>query len=104
MTLRLMRHPPLWHRRVSACVTPASVSCLMIMRPLDCAVASPSPPQLIADRLSDLLEQRGAGRATAVLAAQVALAWCWTAKRLGNNPHTLVDETRGAFDRVLTSD
>ena len=58
--------------------------------------------QQIADTLSDLLIHRGSDEATAVLAGQVALACYQTAKRLGNNPHTLVDETRAAFRRVLT--
>jgi hypothetical protein len=36
------------------------------------------------------------------LAGQIALACYQTAKRLGNNPRTLVDETQAAFRRVLT--
>jgi AcrR family transcriptional regulator len=59
--------------------------------------------QLIADKLSDLLIQRGGDRTTAVFAGQIALACYWIARRLGNNPHTLVDETRAAFERVLTA-
>ena len=58
--------------------------------------------QQIADKLSDLLIHRGSDQATALFAGQVALACYQTAKRLGNNPHTLVDETRAAFRRVLT--
>jgi AcrR family transcriptional regulator len=58
--------------------------------------------QQIADKLSDLLIHRGSDKATAVFAAQVALACYQTAKRLGNNPHTLVDETQAAFGRVFT--
>ena len=58
--------------------------------------------QQIADKLSDLLIHRGSDEATALLAGQVATACYQTAKRLGNNPHTLVDETRAAFGRVLT--
>jgi AcrR family transcriptional regulator len=58
--------------------------------------------QQIADKLSDLLIHRGSDEATAVFAGQVAVACYQTAKRLGNNPHTLVDETRAAFRRVLT--
>jgi AcrR family transcriptional regulator len=58
--------------------------------------------QQIADRLSDLLIHRGSDEATAVFAAQVALACYQTAKRLGNNPHTLLDETRAAFRQALT--
>src|SRR3984957_15160474 len=58
--------------------------------------------QQTADKLSDLLIPRGSDEATAVFAGQVAVACYQTAKRLGNNPHTLVDETRAAFRRVLT--
>ena len=59
--------------------------------------------QQIADKLSDLLIHRGSDEATALFAGQIALACYQTAKRLGNNnPHTLVDETRAAFRRVLT--
>jgi AcrR family transcriptional regulator len=58
--------------------------------------------QQIADKLSDLLIHRGSGEATAVFAAQIALACYQTAKRLGNNPHTLTDETQAAFRRVFT--
>jgi AcrR family transcriptional regulator len=58
--------------------------------------------QQIGDKLSDLLIRRGSDEATAVLAGQIALACYLTAKRLGNDPHTLVDETRAAFSRVLT--
>ena len=58
--------------------------------------------QQIAGKLSDLLIHRGSDEATALFAGQVALACYQTAKRLGNNPHTLVDETRAAFRRVLT--
>jgi len=58
--------------------------------------------QQIAGKLSDLLIHRGSDEATAVFAAQVALACYQTARRLGNNPHTLVDETRAAFRRAFT--
>jgi AcrR family transcriptional regulator len=58
--------------------------------------------QQIADNLSDLLVRRGSDEATARLAGQIALACYQTARRLGNNPRTLVDETRTAFRRVLT--
>jgi AcrR family transcriptional regulator len=58
--------------------------------------------QQIADKLSELLIHRGADDATAVLAGQVALACYQTAKRLGNNPHTLVDDTRDAIRQALT--
>jgi AcrR family transcriptional regulator len=57
--------------------------------------------QQIADKLSELLVRRGADGATAVLAGQIALACYQTARRLGNEPHTLVDETRGALRRTL---
>ena len=58
--------------------------------------------QQIADKLSDLLIHRGTDKATAIFAAQVALACYQTAKRLANNPRTLVDETQAAFGRALT--
>jgi AcrR family transcriptional regulator len=57
--------------------------------------------QQFADRLSDILVHRGSDEATAVLAGQVAIACYQIAKRLGNDPHTLVDETRAAFSQVL---
>jgi AcrR family transcriptional regulator len=55
----------------------------------------------VADKLSELLIRRGADKATAVLAAQIALACYQTARRLGNDPRTLVDETQGALRRAL---
>src|SRR5215469_6398791 len=58
--------------------------------------------QQIADKLSDLLIHRGTDKATALLAAQVALACYQTAKRLATNPRTLVDETQAALRRALT--
>ena len=58
--------------------------------------------QHIADKLSGLLIHRGTDEATAIFAAQVALACYQTAKRLGNNPRTLVDETQAAYRRALT--
>jgi AcrR family transcriptional regulator len=58
--------------------------------------------QQTADKLSDLLIHRGTDEATALFAGQVAVACYQTAKRLGNNPHTLVDETQAAFRRLLT--
>lgn len=57
--------------------------------------------QQFADRLSELLIHRGSDEATARFAAQIAVACYQTAKCLGNNPRTLVDETRAAFGRVL---
>lgn len=58
--------------------------------------------QQIADKLSELLIHRGSDRATAVFAAQVALACYQTARVLANNPHTLADDTQAAFSRALT--
>ena len=58
--------------------------------------------QQIADRLSDLLIHRGSDQATAIFAAQVALACYQAARRLANNPHTLEDDTRAALSRALT--
>jgi AcrR family transcriptional regulator len=54
------------------------------------------------DKLSELLIRRGSDEATAVLAGQIALACFQTARRLGNNPLTLVDDTRTAVNRALT--
>jgi len=58
--------------------------------------------QQIADKLSDLLIHRGSDEATALFAAQVALACYQTARHLGNDPHTLVDQTQAAFRALLT--
>jgi AcrR family transcriptional regulator len=58
--------------------------------------------QQIAGKLSDLLIHRGSDEATALFAGQIALACYQTARRLANNPHTLVGETRTAFKRALT--
>ena len=58
--------------------------------------------QQIADNLSDLLIYRGTSEVTARFAAQVALACYQTAKRLGNDPHTLADNTGEAFKWALT--
>jgi AcrR family transcriptional regulator len=58
--------------------------------------------QQIADKLSNLLIHRGCDEAIAVFAGQIALACYQTARRLGNNPRSLVDETQAAFGRVLT--
>jgi AcrR family transcriptional regulator len=58
--------------------------------------------QQIADKLSDLLIHRGSDEATARFAAQIALACFQTAKRLGNDPRTLVGETQAALRRALT--
>jgi AcrR family transcriptional regulator len=58
--------------------------------------------QQIADKLSGLLIHRGSDEATAVFAGQIALACYQSARRLGNNPHTLAADTRAAFGRALT--
>ena len=58
--------------------------------------------QQFAGELSGVLIRRGSDQATAVLAGQIAVACYQTAKRLGNDPRTLVDETRAAFSRALT--
>ena len=58
--------------------------------------------QQFADKLSDLLIHRGSDEATARFAGQIAIACYETARRLGNNPRTMVDETRAAFRRALT--
>jgi AcrR family transcriptional regulator len=58
--------------------------------------------QQIADQLSELLIHRGSDEATARFAGQIVIACYQTAKRLGNNPHTLVDETGAALSRALT--
>ena len=58
--------------------------------------------QQIADKLSELLIHRGSDEATARFAAQIALACYQTAKRLGNNPRTLADQTQAALRRALT--
>ena len=58
--------------------------------------------QQIADNLSELLIHRGSDEATARFAAQIAIACYQTAKRLGNNPRTLADQTQAALRRALT--
>ena len=58
--------------------------------------------QQFGDKLGELLTRRGSDEATAVLAGQIALACFQTAKRLGNDPRTLADDTRAALTRVLT--
>jgi AcrR family transcriptional regulator len=58
--------------------------------------------QQIGGQLSELLIGRGCAQATAVLAGQIALACFETAKQLGNDPRTLMDDVQAAFDRVLT--
>jgi AcrR family transcriptional regulator len=56
--------------------------------------------QQIAERLSDLLVERGTDKATAVFAGQVALACCLTARRTAKTARTLTDATRAAFQQV----
>jgi AcrR family transcriptional regulator len=56
--------------------------------------------QLIADTLSDLLIARGTEESVAIFAAQIALACAQTGRRRANNPHTLVADTRAAFEQV----
>ena len=58
--------------------------------------------QQFAGELSGVLIRRGSDQAIAVLAGQIAIACYQAAKRLGNDPRTLVDETRAAFGRALT--
>ncbi|MQY18793.1 TetR/AcrR family transcriptional regulator [Nocardia macrotermitis] len=58
--------------------------------------------QQIADKLGDLLVNRGSDEPTARFAAHIAIACYQTVKRLGNNPHTLVDDIRAALEQVLT--
>ena len=58
--------------------------------------------QQIADKLCELLIHRGSDEATARFAAQIALACYQTARRLGNNPRTLADDTQAALRRALT--
>jgi hypothetical protein len=57
--------------------------------------------QQFAEELSGVLLRRGSDEATAVLAGQIAIGCYQTAKRLGNDPRTLVEQTRAAFSRVL---
>jgi AcrR family transcriptional regulator len=58
--------------------------------------------QQFADKLSELLVHRGADEPTARFAGQIAIACYQTAKHLGNDPYTLVDDTEAAFRRTLT--
>lgn len=55
-----------------------------------------------ADTLNDLLTHRGCDKAVARLAAEIALACYQAARHLGNDPETLLEETRVAFEHVLT--
>jgi len=74
----------------------------IIEQSLDLQGREAAKVQQLGDKLSQVLIHRGTDESTAIFAAQVALACCQTAKALGNNPHTLVDDTQGAFVRVLT--
>ena len=58
--------------------------------------------QQFAGKLSEVLINRGAEQTVAASAAHVALGCYLTARSLGNDPRTLVDDTRAAFERVLT--
>ena len=58
--------------------------------------------QQIADKLSELLLHRGSDEATARFAGEIAIACYQTARRLGNDPRTLADETRTALQRALS--
>jgi AcrR family transcriptional regulator len=58
--------------------------------------------QQMGDKLSQVLIHRGTAESTALFAAQIALACFQTAKALGNNPRTLMNDTQDAFARVLT--
>jgi hypothetical protein len=58
--------------------------------------------QEFAGQLMGLLINRGADPTVAASAAHVALGCYLTARSLGNDPRTLVDDTEAAFDRVLT--
>jgi AcrR family transcriptional regulator len=57
--------------------------------------------QEFAAQLIDVLINRGAEPTVAASAAHVALGCYLTARSLGNDPRTLVDDTRAAFDRIL---
>lgn len=58
--------------------------------------------QQFAGKLSDVLINRGAEPTVAISAAHVAIGCYLTARSLSNDPRTLVDDTRAAFERVLT--
>jgi AcrR family transcriptional regulator len=58
--------------------------------------------QQFADQLAELLRVRGADVDTALFASQIALACYQTAKgRTGNDPQSLVPETRAVFQQTL---
>jgi AcrR family transcriptional regulator len=58
--------------------------------------------QEIGVLLGEILIGRGTDEATAVLAAQIALACYQTGQRRAPTPAFLADETRAAFDQVAT--
>ncbi|WP_410586122.1 TetR/AcrR family transcriptional regulator [Amycolatopsis sp. lyj-23] len=58
--------------------------------------------QQLASDLSEVLRKRGTSQATAVLAAQIALACYETGRRRARTAADLVSESRAAFDEVLT--
>jgi AcrR family transcriptional regulator len=58
--------------------------------------------QELADALDDLLVHRGCDRAVARLAAEIAVACAQAPRQLDNDPRTLAEETRIAFEQVLT--
>lgn len=58
--------------------------------------------QQIVATLTGLLVHRGCDEPTAVLASEVALACYRTARRLGDDPHTLTADADDAFSRVLS--
>jgi hypothetical protein len=57
--------------------------------------------QEFAGQLIGVLMNRGAAPTVAASAAHVALDCYLTARSLGNDPRTLVNDTQAAFDRVL---
>lgn len=57
--------------------------------------------QQLAEKLRGVLINRGADQTVAISAAHVALGCYLTARSLSDDPRTLVDDTRAAFDRVL---
>ncbi|MBT2503453.1 TetR/AcrR family transcriptional regulator [Curtobacterium sp. ISL-83] len=58
--------------------------------------------QLIAERFTMLLVERGTTASTAVFASQVALACYQTARRRATSPEHLGAETRAAFDELAS--
>ena len=57
--------------------------------------------QLIAGRLGQLLADRGWEGPVGNLAAQIALACCWSARTSGDGPDVLVESAAAAFRQVL---